>query len=170
MLLTWLENQAAGRSITGACLIPENLQTDGALARAMEATAGRFAVVRKILQSLDLTNSAGLPGGGARLGARVQTPDLDPVRPVARTTLLIMPDEAHRVAPSRLAQPMDTVQAAGKTSPVALVLAGTPGLADTLRASGARYWSRAAQLAVGLLPPVEAEQPWLNRFGKPESR
>ena len=156
VLLTWLENQAAGESITCASLMPENLQTDGALARALEAAAGHPAIVRKILQSLDFTISAGLAGVSAQLGARDN--ETDPAQQIARTPLLIMLDEAHRVVPSQLARLMDAVQAAGETSPVALVLAGTPGLEDTQRASGASYWSRAAQLAVGLLPPAEAKR------------
>ena len=156
VLLTWLESQATSQSVTCASLMPMNLQTDGALARALEAAAGHPEIVRKILRSLDFNISAGLAGVSAQLGARDQ--ELDPARQIARSTLLIILDEAHRVVPSRLARLMDAVQAAGKTSPVALVLAGTPGLEDTLRASGASYWSRAAKLAVGLLPPVEAER------------
>ena len=163
VLLTWLENQAAiGRPVACAALMPKNLETDAALARALEAAAGRTTVLRQILQNLDITLSASLAGAGisAQMGSR----NPDPAWQIAKTTLLITLDEAHRVAPPRLAQLMDAVQAAGKTSPVALVLAGTPGLEDALRASGASYWSRGQRLPVGRLSAAEAERVIVEPF------
>ena len=51
---------------------------------------------------------------------------------------------------------LNAVQLAGQQRPVAAVLAGTPGLLDTLAASRASFWSRGEKLAVGLLPGSEA--------------
>ena len=58
------------------------------------------------------------------------------------------------------------MQRAGEHRPIAAVLAGTPGLADTLSAGKASFWSRGDDLAVGLLPRPEARtvlaQPFLD--------
>ena len=163
VLLTWLENQAAaGRPVTSAALMPKNLETDAALARALEAAVGRARVLKKILRNLDTTLSASLAGTG--ISAQTESRTQGPAWQTAETTLLITLDEAHRVAPPRLAQLMDAVQAAGKTSPVALVLAGTPGLEDALRASGASYWSRGQRLPVGRLSAAEAERVVVEPF------
>ena len=48
------------------------------------------------------------------------------------------------------------MQLGGQQRPVGAVLAGTPGLLDTLAASRASFWSRGEKLAVGLLPEDEA--------------
>ena len=168
VLLTWLETQAAGESITCASLMPENLQTDGALARALEAAAGHPAIVRNILQSLDFTISAGMAGVSAQLGVRDK--ETDPARQIARMTLLITLDEAHRVVPSQLARLMDAVQAAGKTSPVALSWQALPD-------SKTRYVQ--AVPATGAAPrnslsdcyhQLRQNEPWPNRFDKPVFR
>jgi len=44
-----------------------------------------------------------------------------------------------------------------KALSLAAVLAGTPGLQDTLRSSRASFWDRGRNLAVGLLPEPEAQ-------------
>ena len=51
---------------------------------------------------------------------------------------------------------LNAVQLAGQQRPVGAVLAGTPGLLDTLAASRASFWSRGEKLAVSLLPDGEA--------------
>ena len=51
---------------------------------------------------------------------------------------------------------LNAVQLGGHQRPVGAVLAGTPGLLDTLAASRASFWSRGEKLAVGLLPEDEA--------------
>ena len=51
---------------------------------------------------------------------------------------------------------LNAVQLAGALRPVGAILAGTPGLLDTLAASRATFWSRGENLAVGLLPDGEA--------------
>ena len=72
--------------------------------------------------------------------------------------LLTRLDEAHKeeVRPSVLGALMDAVQITGENVPIALALAGTPGLEDQLRAMGSSYWSRGHQLPVGRLDPMEA--------------
>ena len=65
-------------------------------------------------------------------------------------------DEAHEADPMVLGRFLNAVQLAGQQRPVAAVLAGTPGLLDTLAASRASCWSRGEKLAVGLLPGSEA--------------
>ena len=44
----------------------------------------------------------------------------------------------------------------GRARPIALVLAGTPGLETTLGAAGASFWSRGVTLPIGLLSDEEA--------------
>ena len=61
---------------------------------------------------------------------------------------------------------LNAVQLAGQQRLVGAVLAGTPGLLDTLSASRASFWSRGEKLAVGLLSGGEAcavlAQPFLD--------
>ena len=65
-------------------------------------------------------------------------------------------DEAHEADPRMLGNLLNAVQYAGRTRPVGVVLAGTPGLVDTLDASNATFWNRGRRLPVGLLSNGEA--------------
>lgn len=82
---------------------------------------------------------AGIQSRHTHYGARLRD---------AGNGLLITFDEAHRAPASRLAELLDKVREAGREMPVAIVLAGTPGLEDTPRKSGASYWSRGIKLGV----------------------
>lgn len=58
--------------------------------------------------------------------------------------------------PELLGSFLNAIQASGRKRPIALVLAGTPGLEDTLRSSDASFWSRGERLRVGRLSKEEA--------------
>ena len=73
-----------------------------------------------------------------------------------RYPVLFSLDEAHEADPTVLGRFLNAVQLGGQQRPVGAVLAGTPGLLDTLAASRASFWSRGEKLAVGLLPEDEA--------------
>ena len=73
-----------------------------------------------------------------------------------RYPVLFSLDEAHEADPMVLGRFLNAVQLAGDLRPVGAILAGTPGLLDTLAASRATFWSRGENLAVGLLPEGEA--------------
>lgn len=65
-------------------------------------------------------------------------------------------DEAHEADPVVLGRLLNAVQLAGDMRPVGAILAGMPGLLDTLAASRVTFWSRGENPAVGLLPDGEA--------------
>ena len=65
--------------------------------------------------------------------------------------LLLTIDDAHEADPAALGDLLNEEQIAGGYRPIALVLAGTPGLPTTLNASGAGFWSRGAILPLGVL-------------------
>ena len=75
----------------------------------------------------------------------------------ARGGILITLDEVDKVPACRLARFQDTMQGAGRKVPVAIVLAKTTGIEDTLRGDGYWYQDRVRQLAVGRLDSAEAE-------------
>ena len=154
VLLGWLGRRAkADRRVSLLSLTPDDLESDKALQRALLST-GRF--MQWFIRNVNMTFST----GGASISAGVQNEDAQNKIsiPVKKNGLLITLDEAHTVSAIRLRRFMNAVQEAGQVMPVALVLAGTPGLEDTLRASGASYWSRGLQLGVGRLDLGEAER------------
>ena len=78
--------------------------------------------------------------------------------------LLLIMDEAHEADPAALGDLLNRVQIVGGHRPVALVLAGTPGLPIALDASGAGFWHRGEILLIGLLSDDEAHAVLARQF------
>ena len=160
VLLRWLANQAKQDSgelhIAQVRLLPEHLTSSGMLVQRI-----RSAVTRTpgIFENLAVNLEAGIPGISLKVGS--ETPG-DPILGLSdwleqdRYPVLFSLDEAHEADPVVLGRFLNAVQLAGDLRPVGAILAGTPGLLDTLAASRATFWSRGENLAVGLLPDGEA--------------
>ena len=160
VLLQWLAEQAGRKagetSIVQVRLLPEHLTTSEALIQrihsAVKQTPGMF-------DNLTVNLEAGIPGVSFKVGS--ETPG-DPILGLSdwleqdRHPVLFCLDEAHEADPMVLGRFLNAVQLGGQQRPVGAVLAGTPGLLDTLAASRASFWSRGEKLAVGLLPEDEA--------------
>lgn len=162
VLLRWLREQANGEDgdppIAYVRLVPEHLESSDRLCRqvinALVGTPG-------LLDHVSVDVEAGIPGlFKLRLG---ETGREDPVLGLSdwleqdSHPVLFAVDEAHEADPGTIGRFLNAVQLAGEHRPVAAVLAGTPGIQDTLRSSRASFWDRGRSLAVGLLPKPEAE-------------
>ena len=157
--LNWLLDKA--RQTDGLVVLrlaPGDLETPATLAAAIGNARGWRAIARNLVSRIGgrvgwdgAEFSIGGPRDAERENAGGAMDRID-------SPLLITLDEAHTVPPGVLKELLDTVQHAGSTSPVGMVLAGTPGLEDALIASGASYWSRGERLRVGRLPAPEAER------------
>ena len=170
VLLRWLadqaEQQSEERPIAHVRLLPEHLASSEALVRrirsAIRQTPGIF-------DNLTVNLEAGIPGVSLKLGS---DPRGDPILGLSdwleqdRYPVLLSLDEAYEADPVVLGRFLNAVQLGGQQRPVGAVLAGTPGLLDTLAASRASFWSRGEKLAVGRLPDGEAHavlaQPFLD--------
>ena len=112
-----------------------------------------------IFENLAANPEAGIPGVSLNIGSG--TPG-DPILGLSdwleqdRYPVLFSLDEAHEADAIVLGRLLNAVQLAGQHRPVGAVLAGTPGLMDTLADSRASFWSRGVKLPVGLLPNGEA--------------
>ena len=160
VLLRWLADQMDQKS--GECpivhvrLLPEHLTSSGALAQRMRSAVRQTP---GILDNLTVGPEAGSPSASFMVGSE---PRGDPMLGLSewleqdRYPVLFSLDEAHEADPMVLGRFLNAVQLGGQQRPVGAVLAGTPGLLDTLAASRASFWSRGEKLAVGLLPEDEA--------------
>ena len=168
VLMNWLGRQARECGILTLTLAPLNLRSDetllnGILNRLRENETTAQRIWKTGMPSVRGEFKAGEFGiGGAVEPPTRLHPKEDPVG-LLRTLkqpLLIKLDEAHKevVDPIVLGTLMDAVQILGEDMPVALALAGTPGLEDQLRATGSSYWSRGHKLPVGRLEPDAATQ------------
>ena len=171
VLLGWLRERAKQEGeeapIAFVRLIPEDLESPEQLCRrvvgALRGTPGMLDHV-----SVDL--ETGIPGlFKIKLGESGRE---DPILGLSdwlerdRHPVLLAVDEAHEADPGMLGRFLNAMQRAGEHRPVAAVLAGTPGLLETLSAGKASFWNRGEHLAVGLLPGPEARavlaQPFLE--------
>ena len=160
VLLQWLAEQAARKagetSIAQVRLLPEHLTTSDALIQRIRSAVKQSPGV---FDNLTVNLEAGIPGLSLKVGS---DPRGDPMPGLSewleqdRYPVLFAIDEAHEADPPVLGRFLNAVQLAGQQRPVGAVLAGTPGLLDTLAASRASFWSRGEKLAVGLLPDDEA--------------
>ena len=160
VLLQWLAEKvgrkAGETSIVQVRLLPEHLTTSEALIQrihsALKQTPGMF-------DNLSVNLEAGIPGVSFKVDS--ETPG-DPILGLSdwleqdRYPVLFALDEAHEADPVVLGRFLNAVQLGGQQRAVGAILAGTPGLLDTLAASRASFWSRGEKLAVGLLPEDEA--------------
>ncbi len=149
VLLRWLEEQAASVRVLTITLDPIDLVSH------MDLVAAVLKHVDPEKSGIELKNVLlKIPLLEAQLAQRdrpVHT--LTDVLKATKRPLLIILDEAHTddVSLGVLKTLMNAVQTAGSKIPIALVLAGTPGLEDKLRATGASYWSRSEKLPIGRL-------------------
>ena len=160
VLLQWLAEQAGRKagdtSIVQVRLLPEHLTTSEALIQRIHSAVKQTP---RIFDNLTVNLEAGIPGVSFKVGS--ETPG-DPILGLSdwleqdRYPVLFALDEAHEADPVVLGRFLNAVQLGGQQRPVGAVLAGTPGLLDTLAASRASFWSRGEKLAVGLLPEDEA--------------
>ena len=170
VLLRWLADQARRKGgklpIAQVRLLPEHLTSSEVLVQrirnAVRQTPG-------LLDHLTVNLEAGIPGVSLKVDSDTRG---DPIFGLSdwleqdRYPVLFSLDEAHEADPGVLGRFLNAVQLAGDLRPVGAILAGTPGLLDTLAASRATFWSRGEKLAVGLLPVGEAHavlaQPFLD--------
>ena len=160
MLLQWLANQAKHNGgelpIAQVRLLPEHLTSSEALLQrirsAVRQTSGKF-------HNLSVSLEAGIPGVSLKVGSGAPA---DPILGLSdwldqdRYPVLFSLDKAHEADAIVLGRLLNAVQLAGQHRPVGAILAGTPGLMDTLAHSRASFWSRGVRLPVGLLPNGEA--------------
>ena len=158
VLLRWLYDKTTTPPIGASKLIvsrftPRDLENPAALLSAIGHADGWRSLARSLVSRVGIKFNLGLAemslAGSDLTAVHGGAPD----RP-----LLLILDEAHTVDADLLKLLLDTVQDHGFETPVALVLAGTPGLQDALLASGASYWDRGRRLAVGRLSAPEAER------------
>ena len=162
VLLRWLGEQANRENedvpIAYVRLLPGHLDSSEGLCRqVVNALKG----TRGLLDHVSVDVETGIPGlFKVRFG---NTEGEDPVLGLSdwlvkdRHPVLFAVDESHEADPTTLGRLLNAVQLAGEHRPVAAVLAGTPGLQDTLRSSRASFWDRGQNLAVGLLSEDEAQ-------------
>ena len=162
VLLGWLREQARqegeGTPIAFVRLIPEDLESPEQLCRRV---VGTLRDTPGMLDHVSVDLETGIPGlFKVKLGESGRE---DPILGLSdwlerdRHPVLLAVDEAHEADPGMLGRFLNAMQRAGEHRPVAAVLAGTPGLLDTLSAGKASFWNRGEHLAVGLLPESEAQ-------------
>ena len=160
VLLRWLAEHAGKKHgeipIAQVRLLPEHLTSSEMLVQrirsALQQTPG-------ILGNLSVNLEAGIPGASFTVASKTRSDamfGLSDWLEQDHYPVLLSLDEAHEADPPVLGRFLNAVQLAGQQRPVGAVLAGTPGLLDTLAASRASFWSRGARLPVGLLPDGEA--------------
>ena len=162
VLLNWLQRQAEGED--GGAPVPSvrfSSRDAGSTARmsaAVRRGRHRLEGLRAALEDSGISIRFDLP----LLSVRVERDMGDPAIAFeswlseSDGPLLLTMDEAHEADSTALGNLLDAVQTAGYSRPLALVLAGTPGILDTLRQSRASFWSRCERLPVGLLPETAA--------------
>ena len=160
VLLRWLADQAKQKGgefpIAQVRLLPEHLASSEMLVQRIRSAVRQTP---GIFDNLTVNLEAGIPGVSFKVGSQTRC---DPMLGLSdwleqdRYPVLFSLDEAHEADPVVLGRFLNAVQLAGQHRPVGAILAGTPGLLDTLAASRATFWSRGEKLAVGLLPDGEA--------------
>ena len=160
VLLQWLAEHAGQKSgerpIAQVRLLPEHLTSSEALVQrirsALRQTPG-------ILRNLAVNLKARVPGASLQVASKARDDSMLGLSDWLEQDdypVLFSLDEAHEADPLVLGRFLNAVQLGGQQRPVGAVLAGTPGLLDTLAATRASFWSRGEGLPVGLLPDGEA--------------
>ena len=164
VLLQWLAEQAEQKGgelpIAQVRLLPEHLTSSEMLVQRIRSAVGqKSGLLGRLSGTLGFKPTAGIPGFSLEAGSKTRN---DPILGLSgwleqdRHPVLFSLNEAHEADPAVLDRFLNAVQLAGQQRPVGAVLAGTPGLLDTLAASRASFWSRGEKLAAGLLPDGEA--------------
>ena len=139
VLLDWLDRQAGQRDDRGGMirirLLPEDMRSPEKLANALVQARPWLSRNLERLRfgvKADASGSVSVSMGGR--GSH-PSPPLGRLLADGTSAVLLTLDEAHEADPQMLGDLLNAVQHAGRTRPVGVVLAGTPGLVDTLDAS-----------------------------------
>ncbi len=161
VLLHWLARQAeenrSGPPILLVRMGPNDLDTSDSLARSFRRAAARW---QRQLENVRVELKANLLG---LLSIEIGTAGRDPMPALedwlagSDTPLLLTLDEAHEARPEAVGRLLRALQIAGEHRPVAVAMAGTPGLTRMLGAAHVSFWSRGRKLPVGLLSAEAAE-------------
>ena len=159
-----LARRAGASGVRGAshCTCPAASRTSG-VARAAMSTRRRLPAQNtpapgtssRSMWKLEFRDCSEQRSG--RSAATIRGPGLTDWLEQDRHPVLFAVDEAQEADPEVLGRFLNAVQLAGRHRPVAAVLAGTPGLQDTLHDSRASFWNRGLRLPDGLLPDAEAQ-------------
>ena len=133
--------------------MPDDTESGVALRNAFQTAHGANRV---FLANFALTFAAAVFGVTVQL--RAEETRKGASIPGEGNRLLITFDQAHMAPAARLGPFLNAVQKFGGEMPFEVVLAGTPGLEDRLRESGASYWDRGLKLGVGRLSSAEVEE------------
>lgn len=158
VLLNWFQRQArggdGGEPVPVVRFSSRDLGDPERTAEAIRIAATGWTTTWERLRNALSGASVSIPpfsvqvgdGGGERLRSALR-------RWLAqgRGPLVLTVDEAHVAVPRALGDFLDAVQIAGDERPVAVVLAGTPGVLRTLDDADTSFWSRFRKLRVGLL-------------------
>lgn len=161
VLLRWLDEEAqkgsANQSIARIRLLPEDLRSPEKLGAALiEAQPWLPRNLKRLRVGLK-ANVAGWISTSADGQGSSMDLALGRLLGSGSSPVLMTLDEAHEVDTQMLGDLLNAVQYAGQTRPIGIVLAGTPGLVDTLAASKATFWSRGQRLPVDLLSREAAQ-------------
>ncbi len=148
-LLNWFKGVCADTSVDAVALTPQSIPTQQAL---LEALAPRRGIAKWMRRKIGVASVASAEGGAhtnltGALTARCR-----------RRPLAVLLDEAHTLDSKIGGTLLNVSQQVRTEAPFLLVLAGTPGLLDRLRETGASFWSRLGEglLGVGRLDDAAA--------------
>lgn len=157
VLLNWFERQANGADGSDPVAVvrfsSRDLADAGRMSEAIDKAAAQWASGWQRLGRLFAGAAIAVPpltlrvaGRGERLASAWRT-----WLEKGKGPLLLTVDEAHVSEPLALGDFLDAAQIAGRSRPLAVVLAGTPGVITTLLDSRSSFWSRFTTLRIGLL-------------------
>ena len=152
-LLNWFKGVCADTSVDAVALTPQSIPTQQALLEALAPRRGIAKWMRRKMGVASVASAEGQSTGAAHtnltgaLTARCR-----------RRPLAVLLDEAHTLDSKIGGTLLNASQQVRTEAPFLLVLAGTPGLLDRLRETGASFWSRLGEglLGVGRLDDAAA--------------
>ena len=143
-LLQWFRAACAEQSFAVESLTPHRIASREALADTLTPRSGIARWLPRKVGVASLGSAEWRPDGFVR-----QDLTRALIARCRRKPLAVLLDEAHTLAPDLGAELLNVSQQVRADAPFLLVLAGTPGLSDSLSAMDASFWSR---LGEGLLP------------------
>ena len=153
VLLHWLARQAAeaAHPVMPVDLLPDHLGNPEGLPGCFRRAAASWRKRQEAPRIACKGNSSG------PFASHDPMPALEDWLAGSDTPLLLTLDEAHEARPEAVGRLLRALQIAGEHRPVAVAMAGTPGLTRMLGAAHASFWSRGRKLPVGLLSAEAAE-------------